>query len=349
MAQDIKIIDPHIHLWNPSETPKMVSPLVKIFGRFPWLLDKVARLVFPKAAVNFVGKTDYLFSPHLPEIFHRDTGKYDIDGYVHIQAGWEDKEPYPGIGETEWLMTLKDKPLAIIGEAHLHDLQNLDAALDAHAEASPLFRGVRDMVAIHPNKHVLDFNEHGDMLKSDDFKEGYVRLADRNLTFDTYLYSHQIKDFIKLVTEVPETKVVLDHVGTPIGLGGEHGGVGKSSQEQQRIKERWYEDLAALAEVSHVHLKLSGLLMTVCGFQFEKRQAPASLNEVMDSIAPHIEYALKLFGIERCMFASNFPMDKVSTTYETLYDAYFKIAESYPIEDQRKLFRENALSFYSIK
>ena len=88
--------------------------------------------------------------------------------------------------------------------------------------------------------------------------------------------------------------------------------------------------------------------MTLCGFQFEKRKQPASLNEVVDAIGPHLEYALKTFGVDRCMFASNFPMDKVSTTYETLYDAYFKIVENYSLEDQQKLFADNALAFYGI-
>ncbi len=348
MSNQIKIIDPHIHLWDPYTTPKLVSPLVKTFGRFPWLLDKVGRLLFPKASITFVGDPQYVFSPHLPEIFHRDTGKYKIDGYVHIQAGWEGEKPFNGIGETEWLMTLKDKPLAIIGEAHLHDLENLDAVLDAHAKASPLFKGVRDMLAVHPNKLVMDFNETGDMLKSADFKKGYARLGERNLTYDAYLFSHQLKDFTQLVSDVPDTKVVLDHVGTPIGVGGDYVGIGKTAKEREQIQAGWYEDLARLAAVPHVKLKLSGLLMTLCGFQFEKLDRPASLNEVMDAIAPHIEYALNTFGVDRCMFASNFPMDKVSTTYETLYDAYFKIVENYAIEDKRKLFAENALAFYGI-
>jgi len=331
MSQSIRIIDPHIHLWDPYNNPKTVSPLVKTFGRFPWLLDRVARMVFPKAVINFVGQTQYVVNPHLPEIYHRDTGKYDIAGYVHIQAGWEGEHPFNSIGETEWLMSLIDKPKAIVGEAHLHDIDHLDAVLDAHAAASPMFRGVRDM------------------LRSEAFKKGYARLGERDLTFDAYVYATQLKDFVRLVAEVPETRVVLDHVGTPVGLAGPHGGVGKTLQEREDIQKKWYEDLARLAEVPHVYLKLSGLLMTVCGFQFDKSNRPASLDEVMDAIAPHITYALKTFGVDRCMFASNFPMDKVSTSFETLYDAYFKIVEHYTAEDQQKLFCNNAMTFYKME
>lgn len=348
MPNNIRIIDPHIHLWNPYTNPKSVSPLVKLLGRFPRILDFAVRMAMPKFAMDFVGKGDYVLNPHLPEIFHRDTGKYKIEGYVHIQAGWEGKKPFNGVGETKWLMSLDDKPLAIIGEAHLHDLKNLDAVLDAHAAASPLFKGVRDSLAIHPSKGVMDFNETGEVLLNEDFKKGFARLGERNLTFDTYLYSHQLKDFAKLVADVPETKVVLDHIGTPIALAGSHGGVGRTAAERTKIKETWYEDLALLAKVPHVKMKLSGLLMPVCGFKFEDRQEPASLQEVVDSIGPHTEYALKTFGVDRCMFASNFPMDKVSTTYETLYDAYFKLVENYSDADKQKLFADNALAFYGI-
>ncbi len=348
MHQSTKIIDPHIHLWNPKDTPKNVRGLVKMFGRWPWLLERVTSMVFPQSVINFVGKPKYFLNNHLPETYHKDTGKYQIEGYVHIQAGWEGKKPFNSVGETEWLMTLKDKPLAIIGEAHLHDLKHLDAVLDAHESASPLFRGVRDSLAVHSDKGVMDFNELGEVLRRDDWRKGYARLGERNLTFDTFLYAHQLPDFIDLVQSHPETKVVLDHVGTPVGLSGYHGGVGRTSDERKRIQESWYQNLAELAKVPHVRLKLSGLLMTFCGFHFEDRENPASLTEVLDAIAPHIEYAIETFGIDRCMFASNFPVDKVSTSFETLYDAYFKIVEDLPIEDKKKLFFDNAVSFYNL-
>jgi L-fuconolactonase len=345
----MKIIDPHIHLWNPYTTPRLVSPLVKLMGRYPKWMDKVTLAIMPKGTVNFVGKTDYALNPHMPEIFHRDAGKYKPDGYVHIQAGWVSKKPINMADETKWLETLADKPLAIVGQAHLHDLKNLDAVLDAHQAASPhRFKGVRDMIARHPSKGVMDFNETGDVLKMDDFKKGYAKLGERNLTYDAFLYSYQLPEFIQMVKDIPTTKVVLDHVGTPIALANEHGGVGKTAKEREAIQAHWYENLAKLAEINHVRMKLSGLLMPVLGFNFHLRKTPPSLNEVIDAIGPHIEYALKLYGVDRCMFASNFPMDKVSVSYEMLYDAYFKIVANYSEVDQQKLFANNALAFYGI-
>ena len=342
----IEIVDPHIHLWDPRTTPRIVSPLVKALGWSPWLLEKAARKLMPQSAINFVGRADYVLNPHYPDTFHRDTGKYTVTDYVHIQAGWHGKQPTDVAGETKWLDCLSDPPLAIVGEAHLHDLDNLDAVLDAHLAASSRFVGVRDMIARHDSPGVMDFNETGEVLQRDDFKQGYERLGERGLTFDAYVYSHQLADFAKLVREVPTTNVVLDHVGTPIALAGPHGGVGSSVTEREQILADWYQNLERVAQVDHVRLKLSGLLMPIVGFGFHERDQPASVSEVVDAIAPHLEFALQKFGVNRCMFASNFPMDKVSTTYETLYDAFFQVVRNFSASEQNRLFRDNALEFY---
>ena len=344
----IRILDPHIHLWDPYTTPRPVTPLVKLLGRWPKTLDKAARLLMPKAAVNFVGQSEYVLNPHLPEIYHADTGKYKVEGYVHIQAAWEGKVPMDMVEETKWLETLQDKPKAIVGQVHLEDLENLPRVLEGHQRSSEVFRGVRDMIAMHPAKGVLDHNHRGGAWKTEAFRSGLSMLGDMGLTYDAYLYAHQLKDFIDLAAAVPDTRIVLDHLGCPIALAGEHGGVGKSEAERQQIFEDWYKDLAALAELPHVHVKLSGLLMPVLGFDFHLRQHRAGVAEVVDAIGPHIEYGLKIFGADRCMFASNFPMDKVSVSFESLYDAYFQLVANYSPADQQKLFMDNAVSFYGI-
>lgn len=345
----IRILDPHIHCWDPYTTPRPVTPLVKLLGRWPRLLDKTVRTLMPKSAVNFVGQAEYVLNPHLPEIYHQDTGKFQIEGYVHIQAAWEGKKPMDMVEETKWLETFEDKPKAIVGQVELEDLANLPQVLAGHQEASPRFRGVRDMIAMHPSKGVMDHSHRGDAWKTDAFKEGLKMLGERGLTYDAYLYAHQLQDFIKLAKEVPHTKIVLDHLGCPIALAGEHGGVGKTEAERKQTLEDWYDDLAQLAQLDHVHVKLSGLLMPVLGFDFHLRDQRASVAEVVDAIGPHIEYGLKIFGVDRSMFASNFPMDKVSVSFEHLYDAYFEIVKGYSEENQQKLFMNNAVAFYGIE
>lgn len=342
------IFDPHIHLWNPRTTPREATPLVKLLSWSPWLLDKATRALMPKPIVDFVGKPDYVLSNHLPDIFHRDTGKYEVEGYVHIQAGWQGKKPIDYANETRWLEGLKPAPAAIVGHASLNDLIHLDKVLDAHFAASKRFKGVRDMVACHPSKGVHDWHQNPKLMLEEDFQKGYARLGERGLTYDCFLYSNQLLDFVTLAKAVPSTKVVLDHVGAPVALMNAHGGAGLNAKERAQIKAAWYEGLEAVAAISQVHLKLSGLFMPIVGFDFHLRETPPSHQEVVDSIAPHIEFALKTFGVERCMFASNFPMDKVSLSYEMLYDAYFKIVENYSTADKEQLFRSNAKAFYGV-
>jgi len=341
-----EIVDPHIHLWDPRTTPRLVSPLVKSLGWSPWLLERAARLLMPRATVDFVGRPDHVLSAHLPGTYRRDAGKYTVTDYVHVQAGWVGKQPLDAAGETRWLETLDDPPVAIVGEVRLHAVDVLDDVLDAHQAASPRFQGVRDMIAQHPSPGVMDFNHRTDLLRREDFQHGYALLAERGLSFDAWLYSHQLPDLIDLVREIPGTRVVLDHLGTPIALAGPFGGLGQTQNERSEIKDQWYENLSLLAEVSHVCVKLSGLLMPVVGHDFHRRDQAPEIGEVVDAIAPHIEYALSLFGVDRCLFASNFPMDKVSTSFETLYDAYFQIVSGYSDADKQKLFGDNALKFY---
>jgi len=343
------IVDPHIHLWDPKNTPKSITPLIKAFGWSPWLLKRAGQLLTPKPLINFVGPINYAIAPHLPPIYHRDTGKYNVDAFVHIQAGWEGKTPIDSAGEVAWVDTLDEKPVAIVGEAHLNDLAHLDSVLKAHANASSRFRGIRDMVAGHPKKEIHSWNSTSDtVMQTDKWRKGYSILADRDLTFDCFLYSNQLNDFADLTAAIPQTKVVLDHIGTPVGLSGVFCGVGLSPNEREKIKNDWYEGLSKVAANEHVRLKLSGLFMPILGYGFEKRKDQVSLTEVVDAMAPHIEYAIQTFGIDRCMFASNFPMDKVSLTFEMLYDAYFQIVQNYTMEDKHKLFCQNALDFYGV-
>ena len=341
----IRIFDPHIHLWDPYTTPRAVSPLVKLLGRWPKTLDRVVRAVMPKAAVNFVGNADYFLNPHLPSVYHADTGKYKVEGFVHIQAAWEGKRPMDMVDETKWLEQLNNGPKAIIGQAQLQDKANLPQVLAGHRAASSRFRGIRDMIASHPAKGVLDHTHHVEAWKTDAFKEGLTLLGDLGLTYDAYLYGHQLKDFIELAQAVPNTKIMLDHLACPIGLAGEHAKVGSTAAERQQIQENWYEDLAAIAELPNVHVKLSGLLMPVAGFGFHLREQRASTAETVAAIGPHFEYGLKIFGVDRCLFASNFPMDKVSVSFENLYNAYFQLVETYTEADQQQLFMDNDIRY----
>lgn len=343
-----EIIDPHIHYWNPYTTPRTVSPVVRFFGRFPKLVDRIIRLATPAATVNYFGATDLFSSPYLPETYFGTAGDLPIKGVVHVQADWQAKRPLNYADETKWLDGLDRPPLAIVGEARLNDVKNLGAVLDAHAAASPRFRGIRDMLAYHPAKTIHKFNTREDMASTPEFRRGFAMLGERDLTFDAFIYSHQLEGLCELVESVGNTAVVLDHVGTPIGMMGPFGGIGETAAEREKIKAAWQNGLKRLAQSEQVMVKLSGLFMHVLGWPHHEWHAPLTVEQVVEMIVEPMQFVIETFGVERCMFASNFPPDSVLMQHQTLYEAYFKLVEHLDEADQRALFAENAKRFYTI-
>jgi len=347
-----RIIDPHVHLWDPRTTPRQVSPLVRLFGRWPSLVERLARMATPQPLVDFVGATDYVLNAHLPADFRADVGHHDVQGIVHVEADWSARGVLGPVGETRWLDRLDDPPLAIVGHAVIDDAATLEAQLDGHSAASGRLRGIRDSMAAHPDERVHSWTE-ASRLGSDETRAGVAALGERQLTFEAWCYSNQLDELADLAADVPMTSIMLDHIGTPVGVGGPYGGVGETAAERERICDAWYAGLERVAANPNVHCKLSGLLMPICGFGYHERRAGGdapSHAEVVDALAPHILQAISTFGPERCMFASNFPMDKVSISYEQLFDVFFEIAGSAGLspEQEAALFADNAVAFYRL-
>jgi L-fuconolactonase len=345
-----RIIDPHIHLWAPRSTPRTVSPAVKLLGWSEWLMRHVAPRLFPGAARAFVGKTNYVMSDYLPEDWRRDTGGFRdrARGFVHVQADWQGRGPLGAVGETRWLEEIcGPELLGIVGEAALES-ESLGLILDAHAEASPRFVGIRDTLAHDPDRGVMDYDDRPDRFEDAAWQRGYAELGRRGLSFDAWMYSPQLRAFEAVVRAHPETRVVLDHLGTPIGLGGPYAGFGHTAAKREELVARWRDDLAALAAHEQVHAKISGLFMPIVGWDLHERDRAPSNAELVDRLGPHVEYALETFGPRRCMFASNFPMDKVSTSWVALYEAFDELSRTRDEAERRALFHDNAARFYGL-
>ncbi len=265
-----------------------------------------------------------------------------------MQAGWHAKGPLGPVGETRWAEAIGGRDmLAIVGEAHLED-PALSEVLDAHAAASDRFVGVRDMTARDADDGVMDFDEVPGRMADPAWRRGFAELGRRGLTFDTWMYSEQLGELRALLRDHSDTKVVLDHLGTPVAGGGPYAGQGQSASERVGRFERWSADLEALAAHPNLRVKISGLTMPILGWPFGGREQPPSVGQVADAIGPLVEVALDHFGPERCLFASNFPMDKAVVPWTTLYEAFAQLTESLGEEAQRKLFHDNAVAFYGL-
>ena len=347
------IVDPHLHQWDPLNTPHAAAFLVKVFGRSPVLMDKVVRLLQPRALMESLGLTDYGLSPYLPADFIKDCGPYAIESVVHIEASWHEHKGYGVVNETKWVNQLPFaeqgiKLGAIVGTADPRDKQFADI-LAAHQISSPLFSGIRKMASYHDDKGVHRWSDQPGLYADKKFLAGFEHLAKTKLTFDAWAYSTQLAEVSVLAKAFPETPIVIDHLATPAGIFGAVGeGTGRTESERMDIFARWKDDISHLAEYPNVHAKISGLMMPVLGHSFHKTRQLATVEDMVNLLSPLVNHAMKVFGHKRILYASNFPMDKVSAQLTDIIEAYIKMIQPYGNIALEAVFRNNAKQFYRI-
>ena len=286
-----------------------------------------------------------------------DTGSgHNITHTIFVECGSnylkEGDEHLRCVGETKFVaqraMTSaqssgKSKIAAIVSHADLTSAR-LDEILDAHEEAGAgFFRGIRHAGAYdpHPEDLAIPGRAPVGLYKDASFRAGLARLGERSLSYDTWHYHHQNRDFIELARAVPNTILVLDHFGTPLG-------VGRFAGKRKEIFETWQEDMTELAKCPNVFAKLGGLAMIDNGFEWHSRKQPPGSDEFVKTQAPYYHHMIKCFGAQRCMFESNFPVDRLSVSYQVLWNALKKIARSYSEEEQNWLFSQTAWQVYKL-
>ena len=158
------IIDPHIHQWDPYHTPHRAAFGVKVLGRFPHVLDRAVKLVLPKAKLDSLGLNDHVLKPYLPTNYAEDCAPFHVEAVVHVEADWHHQKGLGPVEETRWIAQLPfgqhgPRLGAIVGKANLLD-PNFENLLRTHINASPLFRGIRCMVAHHADSGIYSWNVH---------------------------------------------------------------------------------------------------------------------------------------------------------------------------------------------
>lgn len=349
MTYDGPIIDAHIHQWDPRTTPRTATPAVKALGWSPALLHRLAERAFPAAMLDFVGDVELPLTPYLPGSWRADTRPWKVRGFVHVQADWQAKDPLDVVEETRWLEQVCGSDLlGIVGKAHLGS-PSLDRVLDAHVAASSRFVGIRDYLAHGgDNEGLASFASQPDMTADGAWRRGFERLGERGLTFDAWAYGHQLSSVATLVSTLTDTTVVLDHLGSPVGWAGPYAGVGTTAGERDAILGRWREDLAAIGANPQVWVKVSGQGMQVSGVDWRDRRDRLTAEEVAEAYRPLVAHALEVVGPERCIIASNFPMDRVSLRWSTLYEAFSLLTEDLPPAQRQAMFHDNAVRAYGI-
>lgn len=309
------IIDPHIHQWDPFSTPNRVAREARLLRRLPRVPRWITRLQ-PRANREFVHDPHHVLRPYLPADYRSDAEPLRVDAVVHIEASWPAPEHLDTVDETRWVSALpwQQDGAPQLGALVVHAdprWPDVTEVLDAHLAASDRVRGVRCSATTHPDRGVLSFNEHPHLLADPDFVRGFAAIAERGLSFEIWTHAHQLPDAVVLATEYPQTTFVLDHYATPVGIFGPRGrGTGRTARERADLLARWRDDIAALAELPNVLAKHSGLGMPMLGAPPKRPITGATVGEVLDRCAPLIRHVHEVFGAQRTMWASNFPIDK---------------------------------------
>lgn len=256
----------------------------------------------------------YLFDDYM-----RDQGRWKVTQSVHVEAGYDPQDP---VGETRWLQAIADEhtmPNGIVAAAALHQ-PGVERILAAHCEFANV-RGVRHCVNWHgnPAKTVVD---RPDLLTDAAWLAGFRLLEKYDLSFDLQLYPSQMQDAARLAARHPQTRIILNHAGMPI----DRNRAGIAS---------WHSGMKALAAQPNASVKISGLGMVDWNWNIE-------------SIRPFVLSTIDYFGVDRCMFASNFPVDRLYSSFERLYDAFAALVRDFTHGEQRRLFGATAARIYRL-
>ena len=217
----------------------------------------------------------------------------------------------------------------------------LDAEVDA---GGGRFRGIRQGVAWDANPSVGKFASRvvpPHLVRDPTFREGFAELAKLGLTFESWQYHPQLSDAIDLARAFPDTTIILNHVGGVLG-------VGPYSGRRPEILAGWLKDIKEFAKCPNVNVKLGGIGMTSFGFEFHERDIPPSSEDLAAAWRQYIEPCIEAFGVDRCMFESNFPPDKQSGGYTELWNAFKRITAGASADEKTALYSGTAARVYSL-
>jgi L-fuconolactonase len=216
--------------------------------------------------------------------------------------------------------------------------------LDAHDRAGDgRFVGIRDALSrpLEPEALRIPGRALADRYLDASFRSGVRELGRRGLTYDTWHYHHQNVEMLALARAVPETTMILDHFGTPLGVGMYEG-------RHDEIFGDWATSITELATCPNVVAKLGGLAMPDNGFGWHDADRPPTSDEFVAAQAHYYHHTIEAFGPERCMFESNFPVDRLSLSYPVLWNALKKIAARYAPDERAAMFEGTARRIYGL-
>lgn len=283
----------------------------------------------------------------------------NVIGTVFVQSGGNffyrriGSDEMRVVGETEVIVSMtkghKNVANGIIGYADLMVGSRIGKVLDAHMELGDnRFRGVRQLT-IWDKSDSVRYYLHSPfrmptegMVMDKTFREGFAELSRRKLVFDCTPSHTQLDEVTDLAKTFPDTTIMLDHIGCVVR-------VGPYAGKHDEIFAYWKTRLKKLAGHKNVFIKIGGLAMQMYGFNFRSRPKPPNSRDVAELWKPFVETSIEIFGPDRTMMESNFPVDKGSITYAACWNALKRITAGASAADKVKIFSGTAIKAYGLK
>lgn len=291
---------------------------------------------------------------------HADvTAGHNVEATVYIQCrsmhrahGPEEMRP---VGEVEFVVgaaSMADSGhygpsricAGIVATCDLTLGDKVPGVLDAlEAASGGRLRGIRQPVAVVDDPAIVGsvVTPPPGLLATEAMAAGVREMGRRGLSLDIWAFQTQLGEALTLARAAPETTIVIDHCGGVLGIGGFTG-------TREANFPKWRDDMAALAAEPNVQVKLGGLAMHTLGFGFEERDTPPGSEELADTWRPYIDTCIELFGVDRAMFESNFPVDKGMVSYVNCWNAFKRLAADRNESEKEALFKGTAAKTYGL-
>jgi L-fuconolactonase len=229
----------------------------------------------------------------------------------------------------------------IIGYADLKLGDRVAPVLETMQAASPdRFRGVRHSAGWDPSPALVKREIQG-VLSSDNYRAGARVLAGMGLCLENSLYHPQLSELAAFARAVPDLTIILNHIGGLVR-------VGSYANRDDEVLPAWRSGIATVAACPNVMIKLGGVGQVRFGFNWHERDKPIGSEDLAAALSPLMHYCIEQFGPDRCMFESNFPVDKVSYSYNVVYNAFKRLSTGYSAAERAAMFHDNAVRVYRI-
>ena len=269
---------------------------------------------------------------------------YRTDGPEHMKP----------LGETEFVTAVAEEAAArsdvhtninaaIASHADLTLGESVAEVLEAHIEMGKgRFRGIRHGTSHDPSPVIPAYRDQGPgVMMTPKFREGFAQLRRLDLTFDAWLFHPQLGELADLAHSFSDVTIILDHIGAPLGVGPYEG-------RRSEVVEIWKRSIAEVAQNENVFVKVGGCGMPNYGNGWHERDTPIGSTELAEATAPYYLHVIEQFGVERCMFESNFPVDKASYSYNVMWNSFKRIVADFSDSEKAALFHDTATKAYRI-